>query len=244
MADRPSFKEFVMTVVKRSVANWHGTEGWFALAAYFTILSLPLLATGLVADILGEAANKFLALAATFWLVVLFFIVTPFRMWQEEKYRTNLIEEAGKPHINVDWRFNERKRAEIIFTNTSTKTIEGIEVVLRNHRKADGSDIKDIMASMASVDGKRHPISMNPLVPTLFEFAGLTTAGDGNTIIVLMPGTEEARQVGKEVGVKLGFSGKDVAGSRIDLRLKVQDDGSLDIESWELGKSAIDVGIF
>ena len=69
-----------MTVVKRSVANWHGTEGWFALAAYFTILSLPLLATGLVADILGEAANKFLALAATFWLVVLFFIVTPFRM--------------------------------------------------------------------------------------------------------------------------------------------------------------------
>ena len=65
MAERPTFRDFAVTVLRRSMANWHGSEGWFALATYFTVLILPLLATGVVEDILGEAFSKFLALGAT-----------------------------------------------------------------------------------------------------------------------------------------------------------------------------------
>lgn len=223
------------------MTDWQGYQGWFALAAYLSILSLPLLVSGIIADIAGDVVQKTIALFATGWLFVYLVFVTPFRMWQDEKYRMNLVEESQQPKVNVNWTFNDQKRAQIGITNFSTKTINGIDVSFRNYRNPDGTDIRSVLESLVSSDGKRAPISLNPLVPAYFEFAGLTEAPDGETVISLLPETDNAIEVGKEVGVKLYIAGEDTIGSRIDFRLKIHDGNSLSIEPWDLKKPAVNV---
>ena len=187
MADRPTVGEYVVTVLRRSVASWQGADVWFALAAYLAILLLPISVTGLLEDFLGEWVSKTIALLAMGWLAVLFLVITPFRMWQEERYRMNLVEEAGQPKIHVAWRFRD-PHAELIIKNQSAKTITGIEVMFRNYRNADGSKIYEVLKSLVSNDGKQAPIDLNPLVPMYFRFAELGYSGGSGTIMV-MPGT-------------------------------------------------------
>ncbi len=225
-----------MTVLRRSVASWQGVDVWFALAAYFTILLLPLLVTGFLEDILGEVISKIIALLATSWLIVLFFIVTPFRLWREERYRMNLVEEAGQPKINVNWRFNQ-KHAELILTNISTRTINGLEVLFRNYRNADGSNVQTVLHSLMSKDGKHAPITMNPLVPTYFSFARLIKSPEESKIW-LLPDTDATVSVRDEVGVKLGISGTDILNQNVDLRLKTKGD-FISMEPWDVDKKAV-----
>ena len=239
MAERPTFREFAVTVLRRSVASWTGADAWLALATYFTVLILPFLASGIARDILGETLEKFLALAATGWLVVLFFIITPFRMWRDQKFALDLIKEAQEPRVLVGWRFKDG-RAEFILTNNSSKSIKGISVTLRNYRKADGTPGGDIMYDMPTTDGRKPPLELYPGDPTYFRFAGLGKA-NGNTIIILLPHTDHVLKVGTEVGVKLGFRGTDLTAQPIDLRLKISD-GGLSIESWDEGEKAVGVG--
>ncbi len=61
-------------------------------------------------------------------------------------------------------------------------------------------------------------------MPTYFEFARLVEGIDGTLEIALAPAE---LPVGKEVGVKLGVSGENIPGHRIDFRLKVLNDESL-----------------
>lgn len=232
MAERPTFREFVVTVLKRSMVDWSGYEGWFALAAYLSVLVLPFLVSGFIERIAGDVVQKIIALMATGWLFLLFIIITPFRMWQEEKYKMSLVEESNAPKFNVNWRFSN-SAAELILTNFSGKTINGVEVLLRNYRNADGSAITDTLRSLVSKDGKQTPMSLNPLVPTYFEFARLATTQSGNEVISLLSQDGHAILTGDEVGIKLGVSGADVPAFTVSLRVKVDVAGSLSIESWD-----------
>ena len=82
-----------------------------------------------------------------------------------------------------------------------------------------------------------------PADPTYFPFAGLASARHGgNAVIVLLPSTDRAIEVGQEIGVKIGITVPDRLAQPIDLRLKVQDGGSLSIDSWELNKKAVGDG--
>lgn len=111
-----------MTVLKRSLATWHGTEGWFAFGAYFTILALPFLATGFFKEFLGDFANTVIALIATGWLVVLVLVYTPYQLWRDEKMRAQQFVERMKPKLiasydngsegcrkNVLWKTDQRQ---------------------------------------------------------------------------------------------------------------------------------------
>ena len=99
----PSFKRFIVAVVGRAVATWHGTEGWFAFAAYFTVLVLPFLATGFIAEVLGDFASVTLSLLATGWLVVLFLIIAPYRVWRDEYTTAAEFAERMKPKIKATY---------------------------------------------------------------------------------------------------------------------------------------------
>lgn len=239
MAKKPSPLEYVETVTKRSFASWHGTAGWFTLAAYISVALLGLMATGLLETILDDVVNKSLIWAAILWLVALFVFVTPFQMWREEKYRFNLVIEAGQSGvIKVAWNYDARKhRAEIVITNTTKKTVEGYELKYRNYKNADGSKIWPALVSLPSVEGKQPPISLNPLDRQFFDFAELKYSGGEGTIAVL-PDTDKEMWLGKECGVELSSTGKDIGGSKIELRLKIEND-EISIESWDADKKAV-----
>ncbi len=142
--------------------------------------------------------------------------------------------------IQGGWRSKDGK-AEFILTNNGSKSINGVSVTLRNYRKADGTPGGDIMYDIPTTDGRKPPLELYPLDPTYFRFAGLQKAGAGHTIIVLLPYTDRALQVGTEVGVKLGFRGTDLTAQPINLRLKVSD-GGLSVEPWDEGKKAVGEG--
>lgn len=239
MAERPTLGEYAVTVLRRSMATWHGNEWLFALVTYISVLILGLLATGLVAKIVSDVIQSTLAWTAVGWLFTLLFIITPYRMWHDEKYKLNVIEEASRPRITSDWRVKDGN-GEFILTNNSSKSINGVSVTLRNYRKADGTPGGDIMYDMPTTDRRKPPLELYPGDPTYFHFAGLGKT-NGNTIIILLPLTDRSLQVGVEVGVKLGFRGTDLTAQPIDLRLKVSDDG-LSIESWDEGKKAVGEG--
>ncbi len=83
MEEPPTLRNYAVTVLKRSVATWHGDEGWFALFAYLSVLVLLFLFSGIIADIAGEFVHKTLAFAAIGWLLILVLVITPYRMWRE-----------------------------------------------------------------------------------------------------------------------------------------------------------------
>ena len=150
--------------------------------------------------------------------------------------RAYQFDEAAKTKINVNWRFDQ-KQVELILTNISTKTINGLDVLFRNYRKADGSNVKSVLHSLVSKDGKRTPITMNPLVPTYFSFARLVRSPEESKIW-LLPDTDATVSVQAEVGVKLGISGTDIPNQNVDLRLKAQAD-CISIQPWDVNKKAV-----
>lgn len=152
----------------------------------------------------------------------------------------SFVQEERHPLIHVDWNFNQRKRAQMVLTNTSEKTIDGFELLFRSFRKADGPKIWDRLVSLPTVDGKQPPMSLNPLIPHHFEFAELKWSG-GEPLIAILPDTDDEQWLDKECGVKLSISGKDLRGSRIVLRLKIQDNDFISIESWNVGEDAVGV---
>lgn len=244
MVQQPRFQEYFMTVLKRSTATWHGVEGLFALATYVSILVLLFFFSGFVGELVNEVAQKTVAIAAVGWLGILLCVVTPFRMWQEERHgRLNIEDELRQKKININWRYSRRADAELIITNVSAKTITGIDVLFSNYRRADGTDIKDVIRSMISVDGKSAPISLNPNVQTYFRFAKIINDPDkDNLAIVLAPsGHDEIKIIDPEVGVKLKISGQDVPGYTINFRLILNDDGSLTIDPWDINKPAVGI---
>lgn len=161
--------------------------------------------------------------------------------------RAYQLEKDQAPKINVDWRFDS-PFAELVVTNQSSKTITGIDVMFRNYRQADGSNITSVLKSLTSNDGKNAPISLNPLVQTYFRFAQLKKNADptedeqtAEGVISILAGSDGERWLTKEAGIKLGISGNDIANSRVDLRLTVNSDELL-IEPWERGGKAVGLG--
>lgn len=142
-------------------------------------------------------------------------------------------EEDAKPKIGVGHRYHAGF-AEIILTNLSSKSLPGIELSFRNYRRANGSDITNVIYPMLSVDEKGPKIQLDPGVQTFFRFATTKTQVMDNPFIQLTPsGQNEINIEDKEVGVKFTASGKDIPSSTIEFRLSLNDDGSLSIEAWE-----------
>ncbi|MEC4681343.1 MAG: hypothetical protein VST67_11695 [Nitrospirota bacterium] len=158
---------------------------------------------------------------------------------QRNELRNYLKSFQVEQRIQGGWRSKDGK-AEFILTNHGSKSINGVSVTLRNYQKADGTPGGDIMYDMPTTDGRKPPLELYPGDPTYFHFAGLGKT-NGNTIIILLPHTDRALQVGTEVGVKLGFRGTDLTAQPINLRLKVSD-GGLSVESWDEGKKAVGEG--
>ncbi|MCH7935947.1 MAG: hypothetical protein IH994_02505 [Proteobacteria bacterium] len=154
----------------------------------------------------------------------------------------SFVQEERQPPVHVDWNFNQRKRAQMVLTNNSNKTIDGFELLFRSYRKADEPKIWDALVSLPTVNGKEPPMSINPGVPYYFEFAELKWRDDGEGTIAILPDNdEEGRWLGKECGVKLTISGRDVGASRIELRLKILDNDSISIDSWNEGENAVGI---
>lgn len=103
MKDGSSFEDFVVAVLKRSMTSWGVADRWFAFAAYFTIFTLPFLVTGAIGDIFGDVANRILAFIATGWLVLLFIVITPYRMWRDERKRAAEYRRRMTPEIKVTY---------------------------------------------------------------------------------------------------------------------------------------------
>lgn len=135
------------------------------------------------------------------------------------------------------------KYAELILINRSLNSLLGIEVSFRNYRKADDSDVVDVICSMNSVDGKGPRIQPDPIVQTYFRFASVVKDSKEKSFIELTPTDQEPIKVdGPEVGVKFTVAGDDISGSTIFLRIKLDSTGVLTIEPWESGKNAVNPG--
>ncbi len=170
-------------------------------------------------------------------LMVWFFIAYA-RRWEHSRD----LEGANQPRINIDWRYSAPKRCELIVTNVSRKTITGIEVIFRNYRRADGTDVTDMLKTLTSVDGKETPITLNPNVPTYFCFAELKMAKINEPRISILSGTDDERQFSaEEIGVKLSISGHDLPGHQIDFRLRRVGDNTISMEPWEMNQPAVGI---
>lgn len=102
MADRPpTFIAFVVTAFKRSVASWHAGEAWAAFAAYLSILILPVLVTGWVGQFLGDAVQRMIAFLIVGWLFVLFFIISPSRMWRDATVKQHELQDRLVPKCRI-----------------------------------------------------------------------------------------------------------------------------------------------
>ena len=90
-----------MTAFRRSVASWAEGEVWAAVAAYISILLLPILVTGWIGDLLGGAIERFIAFLVVAWLVVLFFIISPYRMWRDGIIKVSSLEDRLEPKLKI-----------------------------------------------------------------------------------------------------------------------------------------------
>jgi hypothetical protein len=145
------------------------------------------------------------------------FVVSPFIIWRDA-------QRVAKRRIACGWRFSS-PHAELVLRNSTSNSINGIDVKLRNHRKADDTETTDILRSLPSNDGKQAPITLPPKEPMYFRFAELK---DGE--IVVQIGQTEKR-IGQETVVKLSISGPDMY-EVIHLHMTVAAD-FVDIKRWE-----------
>ena len=151
-------------------------------------------------------------------------------------------EEALKPKIDLAWRYSA-EFAEIVLTNISYKSLPRIELSFRNYRKADGSDITDIICPMLSVDEKGPKIQLDPGVQTYFRFATTATGEAGEFIQLTPSGRPKIEIRDKEIGVKLLASGENIIPLIIEFRLALNEDESLSIEPWEAAAKAVNPGV-
>ena len=101
-----------MTVLRRSMATWRGAEDWFALFAYLSVLILPFLFFGIIADIAGEFVHKTVAIAAVGWLFIHVLAVTPYRMWRDSQSQIQSLEDRIKPILVFADPFEETEETE------------------------------------------------------------------------------------------------------------------------------------
>ncbi len=130
------------------------------------------------------------------------------------------LEDATKPKLNYRGRFRAPD-VELILTNVSSKTVCGIEPILRNYRRPDDTGITEVQRSLS-----RAPISMNPMVPTYFSIAELK-----NSEIVIVHANGQAQPLGRETVLKCGISGLDMRGEYVYFHLTVEGE-SIDIKLW------------
>ena len=246
MAERPKIWGYIVTVFKRSLMGFDSANRLITIVSYIAIIVISVVALDPIEEFLGDKIEgdkieKLFSYVAIAWLVLLFLVISPYRVWADEKHKILQIEEANNPRIHIGWRFND-PNAELIVTNQSARTLTGIDVMFRNYRKADGSDIRDVLRSLVSNDGKQPPINLNPLVPTYFRFSQLQLIQVGGTASIVVTSEDgEEKWLGQEAGIKLGISGIDIVNSRVDLRLTVKDNKEITIESWEAGKNAVGI---
>jgi hypothetical protein len=182
----------------------------------------PLLSVGftlaklVVGDALGEwFANLSIAwglLPLVIWLLVAY-------VRRHAAYMK--LEEATKPKIIYRWRF-QTPYAELMLTNVSSKTVVGIDPILRNHRTPDDTQVSDVLRSLPPA-----PIDMNPGVPTYFRLAELKDS----EIMIRLPDNQE-RRLGRDTVLKISVSGRDIVGRLLYLHLTVADH-SIEIKPWE-----------
>lgn len=236
MVRDPNPWDYAMTVLKRSIATWHGMEGVFALLTYLAFITLAVLSADWTKRLLNDFFETSLKLGAIGWLAVLLFFITPYRIWRDEKQKLNEIERASQPKINIKWRV-KNGNAELILTNCSMKSIPGVDVTLRNYRNPDGTNVNDVMRRIDSTDGRTSPIDLDPGNPTYFPFAKIETAAvGGNPIITIVSNSDHKIELGQEAGIKLGLAMTDAPAQPIDLRLK-ENGGSLLIEAWDKNRA-------
>lgn len=101
MEEKPTFRRYAMTVLKRSITHWGGTDTWFAVLSYLAIALLALAGVGVIETTVGEAFEKVLAWVAIGWLTLLLIIITPYRMWAEEVSNKTSLEELLEPRISL-----------------------------------------------------------------------------------------------------------------------------------------------
>lgn len=71
--------------MKRSIASWHGLEGWLALFGYMAIVGLAVSVPGVLQDWINKTINEMISWIALTYLLLLFFLITPYRIWQENQ---------------------------------------------------------------------------------------------------------------------------------------------------------------
>jgi hypothetical protein len=96
-----TFRVFAMTVLRRSGLSWRESESWIALLAYLSIAVLPFLFAGVLKGFWGDALNTLFSYIAIGWLLCLFLIITPFRMWRERGQRIALLDDERKPKFSI-----------------------------------------------------------------------------------------------------------------------------------------------
>lgn len=229
------FTTFLRLLLKRAVTSWSGVDAFLSIVTSFAVLLIPITLSGLAADVVGQLFQTIVAIFAVVWVGLVFFFLTPYRMWVEERRSRLSIEDGlrsndqANPKINVSWR-ERGKDAELILTNLSSKTIDGIEVLLRNHQDGD-NPVQDDLKPLKSRDGKVGDIRINPGVPTYFRFAtAIQSAGRHFVALTTADGISSAEVA--DVGVKIGVSGNNILGHTIRLRVKTSTGKDIAISKW------------
>ena len=238
-----NWEDYAKNVLRDSFALWERGEhvAMFAGVVLGSLLLGVILVFGITIQFTPEAGLWASGLLLS-WLIILVFVVSPYRIWRRERKKVEEYEDAARPKINVNWRFRSN-RAELILTNISLKTLPRIELSFRNYRMSDGSNVTDVICDMRPVDERGPPISLDPGVQTFFRFANVRRVRDRPAFIELTPsGREEIRIGDREIGVKMAVSGENIPGQAIVLRLTLNDDDSLLMAPWSAGENAVRPG--
>jgi hypothetical protein len=116
------------------------------LGLLIALVSLPfVLLLGGPIDLTAKGSVMAAAWLTTAALLQIF-VVAPFIMWRDA-------DRAAKRPIAAKLYFSS-PYAELVLYNISAKSIAGIDVKSRNHRKPDDTKVTDILQSLPSKDGK------------------------------------------------------------------------------------------
>ncbi|WNJ99420.1 hypothetical protein L2D14_16310 [Thalassospiraceae bacterium LMO-JJ14] len=97
----PTFERYAVTVLKRSIMHWGGSDTWFALASYFAIAILALAGIGVIESAISDAFQRVLSWIAIGWLLLLMVIITPFRMWAEGQEEVAKLKSRFDPVLRL-----------------------------------------------------------------------------------------------------------------------------------------------
>ena len=101
MPDGSTLFDYFKILIKRSLASFHASDGAVTIITYLALVALSLFASGAFSDQFGPSISVYGTYFAVGWLVLSLTIITPFRMWRDERRVVDKMKERSKPLLQV-----------------------------------------------------------------------------------------------------------------------------------------------